>query len=516
MAPIRSLHLPVGLLPTAALLLSALTQVGSREAAWGLDNTAYTWDATGADFADQRNVVAQRGAKDQVIFGRSSFAANRALLDNWYRHYLFPSMAAEEGLGELYDKRDNLMKDLENASDPALHQYLLDVAYEEAARRATGNYHPYVRYNAMLIVGGLNQSEARMLGGLRYPAVRFPRAFDFMVDELQRPDQADVVRIAAMLGVERHLRLVRQRPQDQPIPDGRRAEVAALMHGLVDEKAVPASRNVDGHTWLRRSAVDVLAALGAVGDNHAIFDSLVRIVGDAAEPLSLRCAAARALGDLVYTDVAGIDAVAAVRELAALGAYACRAEDVRAKEEQKVVEERTAVARSGGMPGMSGMPGRDRMDMPSRMNEEMMMPGRRGDSAMGPGGLYGMYGSGARVDEETEELTDRVRRRLKLPLHCVLLGIRGPQVGRAPTDVMGAVAQLAADDQQKAEVARIVKALDAVVVATDSHERGLAEMLKEVRTKARDLEGLLPNKTAASNTPLPNEETLPGAGPPAN
>jgi hypothetical protein len=406
----------------------------------------------------------------------------------------------------------------------------------------------------MLIVGNLNQTEARMLGGLRYPAVRLPQAFDFMVDELKKPDQLDVVRVAAMLGIERHLRLVRQRPQDQPIPDGRRAEVAALMQSLLDEKAVPASRNVEGHTWLRRNAGDVVAALGAVGDNRAIFDSLVRIVGDAEEPLSLRCAAARALGDLVYTDVTGIDAVATVRQLAALAAYACRTEDTRAKEEEKAVEERRGASRgSGGLPGMGGYMGMGEMaglgsagmagmaaggppsdvigaggvggvgGMPTMgYPGGMATPGMGGmtpgggGGKFGPGGMmpgYGGYGMGGMspVDQEMDELIDRVRRRLKQPLHCVLLGIRGPQAGRAPTDALGAIAQLAVDDQQKAEITQVVKALDAVVTATDAQEKGLADMLKQVRTKVRDLESLLPNVTPAAIEPSA-EDALPGGG----
>ena len=47
-----------------------------------------------------------------------------------------------------------------------------------------------------------------------------------MVDEFKKPNQIDVIRLAAMLGIQRHLFLVRQRPADQPIPDGRKAEVA--------------------------------------------------------------------------------------------------------------------------------------------------------------------------------------------------------------------------------------------------------------------------------------------------
>ncbi len=85
----------------------------------------------------------------------------------------------------------------------------------------------------MLIIGlNLNELESRQVGGVRYPAVRLPKALDFMLDELKKPDQTDALRLAIMLGIERHVGLVRQRPQDQPIPDGRKAEIAAYMQAL--------------------------------------------------------------------------------------------------------------------------------------------------------------------------------------------------------------------------------------------------------------------------------------------
>ncbi|MHB0957283.1 MAG: hypothetical protein ACYC0X_24670 [Pirellulaceae bacterium] len=516
---------------------------------------AYTWDSIGAEFAAPAAVNTQKGAKDQVIYGRSSFAANRPLIDSWYRSYLFPSMATEDQLGEISEKREMLAKDLEMTSDAALHQYLTDLAYDEATRRASGPYHPFVRYNAMLIVGlNLNQLESRLVGGVRYPAIRLPKALDFLVDELKKPDQSDAVRLAAMLGIERHVDLVRQRPQDQPIPDGRRAEIAAYMQTLLAEKSLPAGRNPAAHTWLRRKAADVLGGLGAVGDNRSVFESLVRIVGDAEEPLSLRCTAAETLGNLVYTDVTGIDAVATARQLAALAAFACRTEDTRAKEEQKKLEEDPGFRRSGGMmggpggmmgPGMS--PGMGPGMMGPGMGPGMMGPGTPpGSSAAGgsssggypgssggyPGGVGGYPGSSGgypggsgggggypgmgpfagrgEQSSETDELMERARRRLKLPLACVLTGMRGPQE-RSPSAALGAIGQLAADDQQKAEITKIVNALDAVIKATDQTKEGLEGMLQKVRDRTRDLEKLLPNLAQAAAQPTA-DEALPGAG----
>jgi hypothetical protein len=562
----------------------------------------YQWDTIAPEYADAKALVKPKGDKDAVMTGRDSFSSSRALLESWYRSYLFPSMATPDQLGELYEKRESLAKDMEMAAEraePAVHQYLLDLAYEEATRRATGNYHPFVRYNAMLIIGNLNQTEASLVNGVRYPAVRLPKALDFLVDEFTKPDQIDVVKLAAMIGIQRHFFLVRYRPADQPIPDARKAEIAGLLKALLDEKTVPAGRSPGMHVWLRRTAADVLGTLGSVGDNHAIFDSLARVVSDADEPLSLRCVAAQAVGNLIYTDVTGIDALATARQLGALAAFACRQEDTRAKEEQEALEEELLrMARgpsypgmggggypgmgSGGGPGMPGggmgmpgggpgMPGGG-MGMPGGgMGMPGSGPGMPGSgTGMGaptgmPGGAGGMPGSGTGMgamtgmpggaaggmpgmgdkggsggsmmgggypgyggypgmrsrtkpaSDETDQLVERIRRRLKYPLNCTLIGVRGAEqksVTPGAAAALGSIAKLAADDQQKEEIGKIITALGDIVKATDVHDEGVAKLLEEVRSATRELEKLLPNVAAADAKPTADEE-LPGGAAPA-
>ena len=279
----------------AALLALGLGRFAIAQAA---ATKTYTWDTIDSAYSEQKDVNAARNIKDQVIMGRASMAANQAAVENWYRKYLFPAMASKDHLADLRDDRDSLVhRDLENVAlmgDQATHQFLVDLAFEEASKRVTGDYHPAVRFNAMLIIGDLNQTEARLIGTDRYPAIRLAKAFDFMLDEYKKPDQIDVVRIAAMLGIARHLRLVRQRPQDQPLADAKKAEIATLMKTMAEEKKLLGQRSSDGHTWMRRCAVDCLAAMGQVGDGQSIFKSLVAIADDSTEPLSLRCTAARA------------------------------------------------------------------------------------------------------------------------------------------------------------------------------------------------------------------------------
>ena len=158
---------------TSCVLAGSLCVACQSQPAWAQVAPAagsYTWDTIAAEFATLSAVNTQKGAKDQVIYGRSSFSTNRPLIDSWYKTYLFPSMATEEQFGEISEKREMLAKDLESVADATLHQYLTDLAYEETTRRATGNYHPFVRYNAMLIIGlNLNQLESRLVAEYAIP-----------------------------------------------------------------------------------------------------------------------------------------------------------------------------------------------------------------------------------------------------------------------------------------------------------------------------------------------------------
>jgi hypothetical protein len=70
--------------PTFCVLASCLAVTCHDRPAWAQAAgiaPAYTWDTIGAEFADPKALVTQRNAKDQVVYGRSSFSSNRPLLD---------------------------------------------------------------------------------------------------------------------------------------------------------------------------------------------------------------------------------------------------------------------------------------------------------------------------------------------------------------------------------------------------------------------------------------------------
>ena len=74
--------------------VAGLAGIASAQGAPG--GATYTWDTVDAAFADYRNIATQKNVKNEVVYGRQGLSANRTALDNWYRKYLFPAMAAHQ------------------------------------------------------------------------------------------------------------------------------------------------------------------------------------------------------------------------------------------------------------------------------------------------------------------------------------------------------------------------------------------------------------------------------------
>ena len=62
---------------------------------------------------------------------------------------------------------------------------------------AAGPYHPAVQVNAMLMIGELNSVEQ--------PPTPLPEALDAMIAAVQDTKLSDAVRVAALVGIERHV-----------------------------------------------------------------------------------------------------------------------------------------------------------------------------------------------------------------------------------------------------------------------------------------------------------------------
>jgi hypothetical protein len=176
------------------------------------------------------------------------------------------------------------------------------------AKLAAGNYHPAVRVNAILAIGELSASE-QTAGGAA--AVPLPAALKVLVSAVQSAKLPDAVRAAAMVGILRHA--------EAGIADeGDRKSLTAVMLRLTAADSSGGS-GASGHEWIVAQAIQTLGLLKSVGEDAAVYNAILKTLGDAKFHFCTRRIAAESLGRLSYAGTTGIDAVEAT---VALGKFA--------------------------------------------------------------------------------------------------------------------------------------------------------------------------------------------------
>lgn len=182
--------------------------------------------------------------------------------------------------------RNDLRKDLQKAKIGDAHTRLNDLIFQGMSKVATGNYHPVVRVNAMLMIGELNSEDPA-----RETPVPYHQAVPAFLQVIDDPQQLDAVKAAALVGLVRHVRL--------GLRDDVRDSVGASMLNLAKAASAP-GRTPEGHAWMRGEASEILGVLRSIGNANTVANALGQIAGDPTAPMTVRRAAARALGKLNY------------------------------------------------------------------------------------------------------------------------------------------------------------------------------------------------------------------------
>jgi hypothetical protein len=235
--------------------------------------------------------------------------------------------------------RDDLFKWLRSATVQNAQDHLTNLAFKSMGQIVGAQdpaYHPAVRYNAILIIGLLDQKY-----GERQPPEPLPAALkpltavvDMATTSTRFPPS---VILGAVIGLDRHAQY-----RQTLSPEGASGMSAALVK-LVAHKEPIQEMDRDSYSWLRLRAAGVLARLGSVGEKNAVHDAIVKLA-TSARSLDDRCLAAGLLEKLDYKDVKLEDATTA-DPLFAL------ARDLAAAEDKKALEFQETFANSGGFVG---------------------------------------------------------------------------------------------------------------------------------------------------------------------
>lgn len=422
-------------------------------------------------------------SKDKSAKPKELTQTNEKFLSVYFENFYFPMMTKTDpiNLGKLARLRTDIQKFARTARGAPRTFLVQKIMLPNLDKIARGNYHPAARYNAVLIIGSLNEEEPASQGNVRKPPRPLDAALPILLTALEDPKATDAVTVAALIGVFRHADLDRElrdagMPGAYAIPEDVRTRIFEVAHKIASDKTVRPSRSPEGQAWIRRRALEVCASV-AVADNRKAIGTALEIVANPKDntPDSLRCTAAVTLSRFAFPEGYDVKPVEVSQQLGNLAVALCDTElkrlaKLRKEEDRKKMQTPGAAGGMGG--GMSAM-GAGSASAGSGMPAGMSPMGPGGGSApggmspMGPGGggasggiggmggmgggmggmggAGGMFGSGSKVVENPYRI-DVSRRRLKYELNCVLSGVNRME-------------KLASQEAEKTQIAGIATAL---------------------------------------------------------
>jgi hypothetical protein len=382
-----------------------------------------------------RTARAYGASAKQWLTNPAAFAADKAHFVDYFTKYYFPDMTHFEpaDLARLGDSRYNLFKKyLWATNNPQLQQELTDMAYKAMGKIVVNSaYHPAVRYNAILVIGMLDEQYPNGPGQPSKPLPQANKALTGVVENAtsDKGRFPPPVILGAIIGLERHAQL-----KASLAPEAISAMTAALTKYVLQEEPRQ-EMDPDAHAWIRLRAAEALAKLGSVGEKNSVHNAIVKLASTS-KSLDDRCEAAAMLEKLTYKGVK-LDDASTADPLFALARDVATAEDKRAADFQSQYS-------GGSIPVGAG-------------------PMRRG-SEYGPGG-------GGFTDEQQETFPRRqVLARLK-QLTTALTTVKGTlptETQKKVDDLLKAIkpAETAAADKNTIEL-KLAAAMRTMAVAVN-------------------------------------------------
>ena len=492
------------------------------------------------------NKQAESTAKSRIhgylISPSNDLTDNQLYFDSYFVRYLFPSFTqtTPEALKTLPERRNAFFRtQVETCVNPVEHAHLVSITLAQMSDIVKDSFHPVVKYNAMLIISSLNDQEVVRAGADKRVPEPMARALPIIMAEFQKPENRDDIKVAALIGLSRHLEWDPYRAEGSaPIPAPLRTQIVDELLTLVQAKDPPAGRDAEGHLWFRRRAADALGFACQSKAEPPVADALDKILRDASEPLALRCTVATALGRVNYQAPVKLDTLGTAKELGYLALVACDTELNRIKSLRELETERAA-RQSGQVQGSGGGAFGDPMGAGGAGFDPPMGGGNTPPGVIpGAGGDFGFGAGGAgtpTVQDPKGYRFEYVRRRIRQQLYCVQFGLTGgedfapgkapatappgQQDGKLPSRGMNAFAK---PGEEKKYVSDVYFKVRDLATVCETKATDLASLEKELRKTMKGLETITkklapPVVTPPPGAPLPEAPAvakLPPAGEP--
>lgn len=294
----RHFALPIAQRTGCRLLLVSIVLTLLATAASAQEAPQYRTDQIDAD-ASRGQSAARASIKDPA-----RFSTDKAKVDDYFAKSYFPAMTQAgpkefESLGKLRYELFNTF--LRPATHEAFQQDVTQLAYAFMTRVVTAKdppYHPAVRYNAVLVIGMLDQRYGVEAAGANKPPQPLPDANTFLVRILgeankNNPIVTPALVVGSLIGLQRHAQF-----RQSLTPEAVTAMTDAVLKiATRDEPILEADRET--MAWIRVKAAEVLAQLGTVGPDNAIHDALLKLI-NTSRSLDDRCLVAAQLPKINY------------------------------------------------------------------------------------------------------------------------------------------------------------------------------------------------------------------------
>ncbi len=298
------------LLPDGAALAQKSAKKGSKKAKVVDEDPCANFEFEMMPLNEEAGKGAGREAAVTALQTGNLSPGSEAAFDAFFAEYQLPRLTQCK---EIYHPQgmQRLVKELkgniEGRSKP-VRDRLNAIVLREGQKIAAGNYHPAARYNAMLLIAELNADEGD--AAAKSPPTPYADALPVMLAAFADDKQHDVVKTAALIGIDRHVRSGAA-GNEAPL-------LTTAMIALVSQKTPPAGRSTDAHDWMRGQAANILGTLRGTGPKNEVITALETVVNDAEASGSLRARAARALGALDYSKAKQVDPSNVAAQIAAM------------------------------------------------------------------------------------------------------------------------------------------------------------------------------------------------------
>ncbi len=248
----------------------------------------------------------------------AAFAAGKADVDKYFTGYYFPAMTGVEpqqlaGLGKL---REGLFKRYirgAKSADGQKHLTQLTTKLSGVIALDSG-YHPAVRYNAVLILGMLDEKYSEGVGRDTTPPVPLASSTKALLLLLEKDRIKDSyippsLKVGALIGLSRHARF--------GIQSDLAPQVTAAAEKVIAQDKTPKDMKRSVHSWMKKLAAEVLVRQQAKSLSPGVQAALDKLIAKGVS-LDDRCEVAGLMKLVDYQSAAGLSGGETVNALGRL------------------------------------------------------------------------------------------------------------------------------------------------------------------------------------------------------